>query len=419
MSLIEQAARRLEQLREAGIQVSGDLAFPRESAVRDRGSQEGDDSIERAALRLREMQGEASPPESLPLQQPTAPARAEAPAPVPPQAPTAAPQAAPKSSSPPASPALPAPGPARAATPDSAATPEPARPTAPAAQLPASPGKVSPSAVMSRRMAEPRARTDRPEPPDNAPAPGQARRSREVEIDFARIAARGLLTPDAAQSRLANELRVIKRPIINNCSGKGAAQVANGRRVMVTSAVPGEGKSFISMNLALSIAGERDSTVLLIEGDPTRPALAEMLGIPPARGLMDLLVDPTLDVADVMLKTNLGRLSFIPAGTRQEHATELLASKVMENLVRQLDERYPDRLIIFDSPPLLAAPEPRVLAQLMGQIVYVVEAEQTAQSAVQEAMAAIENCPVVMAVLNKCSFREEGYYYSYYYSQAE
>jgi receptor protein-tyrosine kinase len=91
----------------------------------------------------------------------------------------------------------------------------------------------------------------------------------------------------------------------------------------------------------------------------------------------------------------------------------------MEDLVEQLYERYPDRILIFDSPPLLAAPEPRVLAQHMGQIVYVVEADQTAQSTVQEALATIESCPVVMAVLNKSSFREEGYYYSYYYTQAE
>lgn len=173
------------------------------------------------------------------------------------------------------------------------------------------------------------------------------------------------------------------------------------------------------MNLALSIAMERDSTVLLVEGDPTRPALAEMLGIPPSRGLMDLLVDPTLDVSDVMMRTNLGRLSFIPAGTRQEHATELLASSVMEKLVEQLYERYPDRVILFDSPPLLAAPEPRVLAQHMGQIVYVVEAEQTAQSTVSEALSTIESCPVVLAVLNKSSSRDDGYYYSYYYSSTE
>ena len=368
MSLIEQAARRLEQLREAGSQVAGQLSIPSadEEALL---KQEAEASmIEKATQRMRELHDarEAATPPA---------ARAAA------------------------APALPT-------------APEPPQAEPPVPQTP------SPSVSRARPQPAPRA-ADVMTPAPRELRAASGRRSREVEIDFDRIMERGLLTPNAAQSRLANELRVIKRPLINNCLGKGATPVKNARRIMVTSALPGEGKSFISMNLALSIAMEKDSTVLLLEGDPTRPALAEMLGIPPARGLMDLLVDPRLDVADVMIRTNLGRLSFIPAGTRQENATELLASTVMEELVEQLYERYPDRILIFDSPPLLAAPEPRVLAQHMGQIVYVVEAEQTSQSTVQEAISTVEACPVVMAVLNKSAFREEGYYYSYYYAQPE
>lgn len=367
MSLIEQAARRLEQLREAGSQLSGDLEFPEQGSALRRPDEESS-IIERAAQKLRALNAEDA----------GATQRVESDA-----------------------------EPVVASAPDvDADAPAPAKvvervPQTETGAAPAADTQIEPA--VARRQARV---TGRP-------------RAREVEIDFNRILERGLLTPNSAQSRLANELRVIKRPIINNCLGKGATPVKHARRIMVTSALPGEGKSFISMNLALSIAMERDSTVLLLEGDPTRPALAEMLGIPPARGLMDLLVDPKLDVSDVLIRTNLGRLSFIPAGTRQENATELLASTVMEDLVEQLYERYPDRILIFDSPPLLAAPEPRVLAQHMGQIVYVVEADQTAQSTVQEALATIESCPVVMAVLNKSSFREEGYYYSYYYTQAE
>jgi receptor protein-tyrosine kinase len=372
MSLIEQAARRLEQLREAGSQVAGQLSVPTDSEELLRKQEEEASMIERATRKMRELHDESD-------------ARTAEAQPV---------------AKPPARPVL---------QPD-------------VIVAPADPGRG-----MAQQIPSPEPLTEAaPTKPEvkSTTAPRElrhssGRRSREVEIDFDRIMERGLLTPNSAQSRLANELRVIKRPIINNCLGKGATPVKNARRIMVTSALPGEGKSFISLNLALSIAMERDSTVLLLEGDPTRPALAEMLGIPPARGLMDLLVDPRLDVADVMIRTNLGRLSFIPAGTRQEHATELLASTVMEELVEQLHERYPDRILIFDSPPLLAAPEPRVLAQHMGQIVYVVEAEQTAQSTVHEAIATVEACPVVMAVLNKSAFREEGYYYSYYYAQPE
>src|SRR5262245_58278090 len=107
----------------------------------------------------------------------------------------------------------------------------------------------------------------------------------------------------------------------------------------------------------MSIATERDTTVLLVEADPTRPALAQLFGVTPGKGLMDLLVEPKLDVSDVIINTNVSRLSFIPAGTAQEHATELLASGAMQKLVDQLASRYRDRIVIFDSAPLLAAPE--------------------------------------------------------------
>lgn len=374
MSLIERAAQRLEQLREAGNQVAGELSVPAGSPELV-GAQEDDASvIERAARKIRDAQDPGSASGHVAVVPP--PARPET-------------------------------------RKDAGASSAPAREVeAPQQSTVTAPPPAKPPAAAAASKAKARESGTELRGPT-------ARRSREVEIDFDRLLARGLLTPNTAQSRLANELRVIKRPLINNCVGKSATEVNNARLIMVTSALPGEGKSFISMNLALSIAMERDSTVLLLEGDPTRPALAEMLGIPPARGLMDLLVDPKLDVSDVMIRTNLGRLSFIPAGTRHEHATELLASTVMEGLVQQLYERYPDRILIFDSPPLLAAPEPRVLAQHMGQIVYVVEADQTAQNTVQEAIATIESCPVVMAVLNKASFREEGYYYYSYYSQPE
>ncbi len=377
MSLIEQAARRLEQLREAGSQLSGDLAFP-EAEAATRRPEEEDSIIERAAQKLRTLHSD--------------------------------PAVAPRVHVPPTDEARRL-SVRSAVEAEVAAAVGTAQPASPTSEI----GPVSSPPTPPERSPEPR--TDRSD--GTVVRPQGRQRSREVEIDFNRILERGLLTPNSAQSRLANELRVIKRPLINNCLGKGATPVKNARRIMVTSALPGEGKSFISLNLALSIAMERDSTVLLLEGDPTRPALAEMLGIPPARGLMDLLADPKLDVSDVLIRTNLGRLSFIPAGTRNEHATELLASTVMEHLVEQLYERYPDRILIFDSPPLLAAPEPRVLAQHMGQIVYVVEADQTSQSTVQEALSTIESCPVVMAVLNKSSYREDGYYYSYYYAQPE
>jgi receptor protein-tyrosine kinase len=247
--------------------------------------------------------------------------------------------------------------------------------------------------------------------PKSHPGSTGASRSKVVDVDLAQLAARGLLTPEASQSRLANEMRVIKRPLINNCLAKSGDRVKNANRIMITSAVPGEGKSYIATNLAMSIATERDSTVLLVEADPTRPSLAQLFGISAGRGLMDLLVEPRLDVADVLVKTSVGRLSFIPAGTPQEHATELLASAAMEKLAEHLASRYPDRIVIFDSAPLLVAPEARVLARHMGQIVLVVEAEKTTHGVAQQALASIESCPMVMVVLNKASARQETAYY--------
>jgi receptor protein-tyrosine kinase len=233
-----------------------------------------------------------------------------------------------------------------------------------------------------------------------------------LEVDLARLAMIGVLTPDMTDSQLANQLRLIKRPLIRAAQGKSATPVANANRVMVSSALPGEGKSFIALNIAMSIAMERDSRVLLIDADTTRPSLSAVLGAPLSQGLLDLLTNPMLSPAQTLLKTNIERLAFLPSGTPRQNATELLASTAMEQLVAHLATRYTDRILIFDAPPLLAAPEPPVLASYMGQIVVVVEAQRTTHKAAQQALAAVENCPVVMTVLNKCrgSAAPHGYY---------
>jgi receptor protein-tyrosine kinase len=181
---------------------------------------------------------------------------------------------------------------------------------------------------------------------------------------------------------------------------------------MVSSALPGEGKSFIALNIAMSIAMERDSRVLLIDADTTRPSLSAILGAPLSQGLLDLLTNPALAPAQTLLRTNVERLTFLPSGTPRPNATELLASEAMERLVESLASRYTDRILIFDAPPLLAAPEPPVLASYMGQIVVVVEAQRTTHKAVQHALAAVEGCPVVMTVLNKC--QRNGGLHEYY-----
>ena len=235
---------------------------------------------------------------------------------------------------------------------------------------------------------------------------------RHIDINFAKLKARGFVTPDAGSSQIAEEFRVIKRPIIRNAVGRGA--VKHGNLVMVTSALPSEGKTFTSLNLALSIATEIDSTVLLVDGDVAHPSIPEIIGAPHGPGLLDLLTRDDLDFADALVKTNIEKLSLLPAGTRHRRSTELLASEQMASLLREIASRYRDRIIIFDSPPLLATTEARVLATNMGQIVMVVAADATSQHAVTQALATIEGCEIVLMVLNKASRTDVGTYYGYY-----
>lgn len=237
---------------------------------------------------------------------------------------------------------------------------------------------------------------------------------RKVDIDFLRLSAGGYIAPHAPRSRLAEEFRVVKRPLLMNARGKSTAPVMHANRIMVTSSLASEGKTFVSINLAMSLAMELDTHILLVDADAGRPAVLERLGLPPSKGLLDLLTEPGLDPSDVLLATNVERLSILPAGTPQERATELLASEGMSKLLERLASDNPSRIVLVDSPPLLASTESRVLAGLMGQVVFVVEADRTPQNTVAEALAAIENCPVVMTLLNKAPANEIGSYYGAY-----
>jgi protein-tyrosine kinase len=248
-------------------------------------------------------------------------------------------------------------------------------------------------------------------PPPEAP---QGQISRRVEINLGRMREAGMVVPDTPQSKLSDEFRVIKWPLLQNARGGSAAPVERGNLIMVASAVPGEGKSFVAVNLAMSMAMERDTYVLLVDTDVAGRSLPAILGVRPSGpGLLDLLSDPGLDPSEALLRTNVEHLSLLLAGRRHPHATELLASEAMRTLLNEMAYRYSDRVIIFDSPPLLATPEARVLATYMGQIVLVVEADRTTHAMVQRALETLEPCPVVMTVLNKAFESEVGSYYGY------
>jgi exopolysaccharide/PEP-CTERM locus tyrosine autokinase len=254
----------------------------------------------------------------------------------------------------------------------------------------------------------------------NLPAPPKTAASQPtsapVVLNLEAISASGLLTPDAARSQLADEFRVIKRPLIANAMGRGTTPVSNGNLIMVTSALPGEGKSFSAINLAISIAMELDNTVMLVDADVARPSVLNMLGLPPAKGLLDVLHENSVDISSVLLRTNIEKLSILPSGTPHTRATELLASDTMIRLLDDMASRYSDRIIVFDSPPLLLTTEARVLATHMGQVIIVVNAENTSQAAVKQAIATIDSCPLKMMMLNQVrTSQNDGYGYGYGY----
>lgn len=235
-------------------------------------------------------------------------------------------------------------------------------------------------------------------------------------IDLARWRQTGGVTPNEEKTQIAEEFRLIKRPLIMNAFNQGAGRVNNGNLIMVTSALAGEGKTFCAINLAMSIATEMDHTVLLVDADVARPSIPRYLGLNAERGLLDVLRDDKLELADVMMRTNVEKLTILTSGKKSRHATELLASQSMSNLLADIAQRYSDRIVIFDSPPLLLTTESQVLATQMGQIVMVVEAETTTQKTVMEALRQIESCDVINLIYNKARAMSGGGYYGYNYS---
>ena len=253
------------------------------------------------------------------------------------------------------------------------------------------------------------------EVPLTTPQAQSAAMSRTVHIDLAMLAAKGMVTPDQPRTAIAEEFRVIKRPLLRNATDTGPARITNANLIMVTSAMPGEGKTFSAINLAISMAMELDYTVLLVDADVSRPSVFRQLGLPPERGLMDVLAGEVTDLSDVLLRTNIEKLSILPAGMPHQRATELLASENMNRLLKQIASRYSDRIVVFDSPPLLVTTESRVLATHMGQVVLVVESERTTHSSVKQALATIESCPIKLMMLNKSRHSGPGSYYGYGY----
>lgn len=247
-----------------------------------------------------------------------------------------------------------------------------------------------------------------------APSTTPKSKSTRLAINFDKLRHYGIITPDDKKTTITEQFRLIKRPLLMNSFNRDAGAVKNGNLIMVTSSLAGEGKSFCAVNLAMSIAMEMDHTVLLVDADVARPMIPKILGVGTDKGLLDVLINDKLDMAEVLIKTNIEKLSILTAGRPHPNANELLASQSMGLLLKEIVQRYEDRIIIFDSPPLLLTSEARVLASQMGQIVLVVEAEKTTQQTVRETLRQIESCQSVNLVYNKArSFSDKDLYVTY------
>lgn len=235
-------------------------------------------------------------------------------------------------------------------------------------------------------------------------------------IDQKALQRAGLLPlEDEAVGRLADEVRRVKRPLLDNASGKSAKPPAFGSRIMVTSAVPGEGKTFTAVNLALGLAREPDFEVLLVDGDVPKSDITRVLGLEDSPGLMDVLADERHKPADIIVRTDVPNLLVAPAGKRHPLTSELFGGRRMEYVLAELGGHDRQRLVIFDSAPLLATPESQVLASHMGQVILVVSAGHTRQHEVATALEGLNDSQYVGLILNMSRLpTSENHYYSHY-----
>ena len=221
-----------------------------------------------------------------------------------------------------------------------------------------------------------------------------------------------------ANGRLVDEMRRIKRPLIANAFGKGVQNLVHAERIVVTSSLPGEGKSFTALNLAMSLACEPDFEVLLVDGDVPKSHLTHVLGLQKHPGLMDVLANEQLAPSEVIVRTDVPNLLVVPSGKRHPLTSELFGSLRMEYVLQEFGGRDSRRLVLFDSSPLLATSESQVLVAHMGQVVMVVAAGNTARHAVDQALQAMDESQYVGLMLNMSRLPASESYYDSYYGQS-
>lgn len=277
-----------------------------------------------------------------------------------------------------------------------------------------SPAVAEPARVFGRVVRESR----RPEEIEHdAIATLPVNPERVVNVDRAALRESGLLPPEAQAREIADQYRAIKRPLLAAAFSPVEQGAPLPQVMMMASALPGDGKTFTCINLALSMSLEKDHTVLLVDGDVAKPHISQAFGVERERGLLDLLSDPALSVESVVMPTDVPRLYILPAGRQSEVATELLASERMQGILAALVALNPRGVVLVDSPPLLLTSEAQVLSTLAGQIALVVKAGVTLQQAVKDAIELVgEDPPRLRLILNQADTTGPlGYYYGHRY----
>jgi protein-tyrosine kinase len=276
-------------------------------------------------------------------------------------------------------------------------------------------GLIERAAALLRQqeVAEPAARIT---PRKATGGPALTLTSPELVLDRGRLAGFGIAIPSAARSRTVEEFRLVKRNLVGAWSQSDLmADHRSSRLIMVTSARPGEGKTFTSLNLALAFASERSVKALLVDVDTQRSTVPEILGIGGEKGIVDVLAGD-LELPEVLIQTNIPNLMILPAGRGGPHVPELLSSREMTALLEELTQRLPDHYLIIDTPPCMASSDAAALAPLVGQIVFVVEANNTQQGEIEAALGTLSTCPRISLLLNKSDSLATEHFGSYGYN---
>ncbi|WP_157217764.1 AAA family ATPase [Flavisphingomonas formosensis] len=288
------------------------------------------------------------------------------------------------------------------------------RDNAPVVETPPAPPPTAAEAAAAPAPAAPAA-TQAGSPPRLQPRP-RAFTGRHGTVAMEELREAGFILPDSPVNALNEEFRIIKRQLLLAATGRrGSEGLDHGRMILVCSAEPNEGKTFCAVNLALSMATEKDVDVLLVDADFAKPEVLSTLGLEGGPGLIDAIADPKIDVESCVIRTDIPNLSVLPAGRQSNEATELVASNRTGEVLDQLVSGHPDRIVIFDSPPALVASPASVLALHVGQILMVVKADQTTETQLRDAIGLLSGCPHLQLVINGVQFSANGRRFGDYY----